>query len=74
MWVPAHLCPFPIPTWLDLPVCHREPDVPPYHLWGSMWEIWKERGQDGQVEEGLWGQSMPVTFFFRDHRLDGQET
>lgn len=24
-----------------------------------------------QAEEGLWGQFMAVTFYFRDHRLDG---
>lgn len=37
-------CPVPTPAWLDLPVSHRQPDVPSYHLRGSVWEICRERG------------------------------
>ena len=51
MQVSAQLCPIPIPDWLDLPVSHRQPDVPSYHLWGSVREICRERGQVEQAEE-----------------------
>lgn len=48
---PAHAGPLPIPASLDLPVSHRQPDIPSYHLWGSVWEICRERGQFRQAEE-----------------------
>lgn len=48
---PAHAGPLPIPASMDLPVSHRQPDIPSYHLWGSVGEICRERGQVGQAEE-----------------------
>lgn len=39
------------PGWAYPPVCHREPDVPPYHLWGPVREICRERGQVGRLRE-----------------------
>ena len=51
MQVSAQLCPIPVPDWLDLPVSHRQPDVPSYHLWGSVREICRERGQVEQAAE-----------------------
>ena len=56
IWVPAQLCaPLPAPAQLGLPVCHRESDVPSYHLWGSVREICGERGQVRQAEGALLG-------------------
>lgn len=51
----AHAGPGPSPARRGLPVCHREPDVPSYHLWGSVREICGERGQVGQAEGAVPG-------------------
>lgn len=32
-----------------IPVCHRQPDVPSYHLWGSVWEVCRE--ESGQASQ-----------------------
>lgn len=74
---PAHagpspaLCPLPAPARRGLPVRHRQPNVPSYHLWRSMWEICRERGQGGRLRKPRWGHLMPVTCF-REHSLDGR--
>lgn len=49
------LCSLPAPAQLGLPVCHREPDVPSYHLWGSVQEICGEKGQVRQAKGALLG-------------------
>lgn len=43
------LCLLPTPARPGLPVCHGEPDVPSYHLRGSVREICRERGQVGRL-------------------------
>lgn len=66
------LCPLPTPAQPGLPVCHGEPDVPSYHLRGSVREICGERGQVGRLRGPfLPGQCVPGTCHLRDHRLGG---
>lgn len=43
------LCLLPTPARPGLPVCHGEPDVPSYHLRGSVREICRDRGQVGRL-------------------------
>ena len=40
----AHMADLGQPGLGGEPVCHREPDVPSYHLWGSVREIKPHRG------------------------------
>lgn len=59
------LCPLPAPARRGLPVRHRQPNVPSYHLWRSMWEICRERGRGGQAEEAPLGTPHACDLFQR---------
>lgn len=50
-----------VPARLGLPVCHREPDVPPYRLWGAVREICREEARSGGWRQPC-REPEPATF------------